>query len=127
MQRQDGRAQWRRYPGLGKEAVGTLSEDDLVSLADASTGDRLSDKQVPRGDPLRVSIEKLLSALEKNGTTSLFLSAVYDVRSEHRPDVVAKILQVGPEASKAVPDVGANLEVQKAGAVQPAARGGARI
>lgn len=61
---------------LAKKLVGTLSEDDLVSLVDASTGDRLFDNHVPRGDPLRVSIEKLLSALGKNGTTSLFLSTV---------------------------------------------------
>ncbi|WP_315835256.1 serine protease [Bradyrhizobium prioriisuperbiae] len=110
--------------GLSKVLSDALNINDLDTIVYASLGDRLFDEYVPTGDPKRVTIQKLLVALQQQGTTHLFLSAVYSRRLKNQ-DVVDAIRRLCPEAAVSGSDSGAEIEVQRAG--QPQASGPTRV
>jgi hypothetical protein len=97
---------------LSSKLSSTLDAETLASLVYASTGERLYDKFVPNNLPLIPTIEKLLNALEEDGLTPLFLSAVYEIRHVSRKDVATEILRVCPEAAAGASRNGVAIEVQ---------------
>ncbi len=84
---------------LSKKLSDTLSFAELESVVYASTGDRLYKEYVAPGQPLTPTIRDLLSALEEAGTTRFFLTYVYKMRVEHRPDVAHAIRDAFPEVT----------------------------
>src|SRR6478672_8239911 len=96
---------------LSKKLSCTLSRSELESVVYASTGDRLFKEYVEPGLPLTPTIRELLIALEEAGTTGLFLSYVYKLRYEHRPDVAEAIKSAFPEAVAELPRIDGDVQV----------------
>jgi hypothetical protein len=108
----------RQVQDLSARLATTLSLEDLESVVYASTGDRLYVEYVGEGKPLRPTIEELLKALERAGTTARFLRDVYDMRWKDRPDVGAAIAAAYPEVTAPHQELDSDIQVQEAGKPQ---------
>lgn len=65
------------FVDLSRLLASALSDSDLERLVHLSTGAHLHNEYVGRGKTLILTIEELLRALERHGTTDTFLAVVY--------------------------------------------------
>lgn len=104
-------AQIDRLSRLLSSAVDLHQLDRFVSLA---TGDRLFVEYVGPGLPLRPTIEKLIQALEQDGTT-FFLAAVLYREKPFRNDLRQYLVQLFPEAASGRTLADLQFEAQSGG------------
>jgi hypothetical protein len=101
-----------------KELTDTLASafnfNTLDMFTFASTGDQLYVDYVGPGDPLKVTIFKLLNALDQVGLSWVFLRYVHN-NFPHRPDVRSVIARLCPDAVAPIADAGTELSVQRKG------------
>jgi V8-like Glu-specific endopeptidase len=103
---------------LSRKLADSFNMNTLEMATQTSTGDRLFVEYVGLGDPLKITIFKLLNALEESGITWLFLHYVY-INRPNKPALLEAIKRLCPEALAPVPDRGVALSAQTNGVLQP--------
>ncbi len=104
----------RQIDRLSRLLVRALDLPQLERMVFLATGDRLHESYVGPGLPLRPTIEKLIEALEKDGSTDRLAAVVYREKPFQR-ELRAYLVELYPQAGDAGAALDGRFEVQSGG------------